>query len=176
MIYRYFAALNSGPIRTHIARSALIAAGLLAAGGAAAAAGIEVIDAWARPTPPGVAVGAAYFRIINQGKTDRLVAVSSPIAKRAELHISKMEGGVMTMRPLEAVEVKKGSPVAFMPNGRHVMLMGLKQPLKPGDRVPLVLTFAHAGAVEVQVTVSAAAGGAAMGAQSDHATGHGHSK
>jgi len=145
-----------------IAASMFLAVGALIASGAGLAADIEIGDAWSRPTPPGVDVGAAYFTITSRGRNyDRLVGVSSPIAKRAELHVSRMEGGVMKMRHLNAVEVKPGTPTAFEPSGRHVMLVGLKKPLKRGESFPLVLKFANAGSVEVQVKVGDKGGTAA---------------
>jgi hypothetical protein len=117
------------------------------------AQGIQVVDAWSRPTPPGVDVGVAYFTIRNSGKGDRLLRAFSPIAKRAELHVSVMKEGVMRMEGLSAVDVGSGAPMAFEPNGRHVMLMGLKRPLKEGDAFPLTLTFANAGPVQTSVRV-----------------------
>jgi len=123
------------------------------ASGAAQAQGIQVVDAWSRPTPPGIDVGVAYFTIRNAGKSDRLLRVSSPVAKRAELHVSSMKGGIMRMEPLSAVVIGSGGSASFEPNGRHVMLVGLKRPLKQGDAFPLFLTFAKAGRVEVQVRV-----------------------
>jgi len=144
---------------SRIAACVLLAAGAFAASSAVPAADIEVSDAWARPTPPGAEVGAAYFKITNHGKSDRLVSASSPVAKRADLHISQMEGGVMKMRHLDSVEVKAGSPIAFEPSGRHVMLTGLKKPLKEGESFPLVLKFARGGSVKVQVSVRNEAGG-----------------
>lgn len=141
---------------SRIASCLALAAGALAAGGAALAGDIEVVDAWSRPTPPGAEAGVVYFTITNRGRSDRLVGASSPVAERAELHISQMEGGVMKMRPLAAVEVKKGAPTSFEPSGRHVMLTGLRKPLKRGDAFPLVLRFAKAGSVKVQVRVGQA--------------------
>jgi copper(I)-binding protein len=121
--------------------------------GAALAQGIRVTDAWSRPTPPGIDVGVAYFTIRNDGKSDRLLRASSSVAKRAELHTSSVKNGVARMGGLDAVDVASGTPTAFEPSGRHVMLMGLKRPLKEGDVFPLVLTFANAGQVEVRVRV-----------------------
>lgn len=121
--------------------------------GSASAQSIQVVDAWSRPTPPGTDVGVAYFTIRNSGKSDRLLRVSSPVAKRAELHISAMKDGVMTMEGLGSVDVGSGAPVAFEPSGKHVMLMGLKRPLKEGDVFPLTLTFANAGPVQTSVRV-----------------------
>jgi periplasmic copper chaperone A len=71
----------------------------------------------------------------------------------AEMHLSSMKDGVMSMRSLNSVEIGSGAPLSFEPNGRHVMLMGLKRPLKAGEEFPLVLTFANAGPVEVRVRV-----------------------
>ena len=69
-----------------------------------------------------------------------LVSVSSPVAARAELHNTTMEEGVMKMRPVGRIELPAGKPVKLAPGGLHVMLIDLKQPLKPGDKVPLTLT------------------------------------
>jgi len=125
---------------------------------AAPAQGIQVTDAWSRPTPPGIDVGVAYFTIRNTGKSDRLLGVSSPVAKSAELHVSAVKNEVMKMEGLGAVEVGTGRPVSFEPAGRHVMLMGLKKPLKEGDVFPLTLTFANAGQVQTSVRVRGADG------------------
>ena len=130
----------------------------LALPGVSAAQGVQVVDAWSRPTPPGIDVGVAYFTIRNSGKSDRLLRVSSPVAKSAELHVSAVKDGVMKMGELGPVEVVPGAPVAFEPSGRHVMLMGLKKPLKEGDVFPLTLTFANAGQVQASVRVRGADG------------------
>jgi len=130
----------------------VLALGAAIPGGASAQA-IQVVDAWSRPTPPGIDVGVVYFTIRNAGKTDRLLRVSSPVAQRAELHVSAMKDGVMKMEGLSSVDVGSAAPVAFEPSGRHVMLMGLKRPLKEGDVFPLTLTFANAGPVETRVRV-----------------------
>lgn len=131
----------------------LLLALVLAAPVTVAAQGIQVVDAWSRPTPPGMDVGVAYFTIRNAGKSDRLLRVSSPVAKSAELHVSETKNGVVRMEGLASVDVGSGAPVAFEPSGRHVMLMGLKRPLREGDVFPLTLTFANAGQVQTSVRV-----------------------
>jgi copper(I)-binding protein len=135
----------------------IVSAGVLLASFAvtvqADAEGITVHDAWSRATPPGITVGVAYFVIDNKGVQDRLLRVSSPIAKQPELHVSKMQGGVMTMEELNTLEVGAHARVAFAPSGKHVMLIGLRRPLKAGDSFPLTLTFEKAGAVKTTVRV-----------------------
>src|SRR5882672_8443489 len=121
--------------------------------GSASAQGVQVVDAWSRPTPPGMDVGVVYFTVRNAGKSDRLLRVSSPVAKRAELHESAMKNGVMSMGGLSSVDIGSAAPTSFEPSGKHVMLLGLKRSLKEGDVFPLVLTFANAGKVETKVRV-----------------------
>lgn len=138
-------------------KSAVYAAPLLLAVtvGLAAAhtAKITVRDVWSRATPPGTAVGVAYLVIDNHGASDRLLGASSPIAKRTQLHVTTIEHGIVNMTRLNAVEIKSGTTVAFAPGGRHIMLMGLKRPLKKGDTFPLTLRFRGAGAVHVTAHV-----------------------
>lgn len=131
----------------------VVAAGLFATGHAVRAGDINVRDVWSRATPPGIEVGVAYLVIDNRGKPDRLLAASSPVAKRTELHISEMKNGMMQMRHLDAVDIKAGAATAFAPGGRHIMLIGLKRPLKQGDTFPLTLKFRNAGRLRVMVHV-----------------------
>ena len=115
--------------------------------------GISVTDAWSRATPSASSPGVVYMTITDTGTQDRLTGVSTPAAATASLHQSKNENGVEKMVPVDGVDVAAGTPLKFAPGGYHVMLMGLKQPLKAGDQFPLTLTFVHAGQVTTTVTV-----------------------
>jgi copper(I)-binding protein len=111
-------------------------------------------DSWARATAKLAKSGAAYLTITNQGsELDLLVAVESPVAKKAELHTVVNEEGVMKMRPLKAVEIHPGEPAVLAPGGIHIMLMGLSAPLIEGTSFPLTLTFEKAGTLEIEVPV-----------------------
>lgn len=136
-----------------LARYALPVCLALLAGAAGAAGALGVTEAWARATPPGIEVGAAYFLVDNRGANDRLLRVSSPVAERAELHRTMSADGLTKMRHQHAIDVKAGEHTAFAPGGRHVMLIGLKKPLREGDTFTLMLTFEKAGTLEVPVTV-----------------------
>lgn len=115
---------------------------------------IVVERAWARANPPVVGNSAAYMTLVNTGQEeDRLVGVDGEVAERIELHTHLLENGVMMMRPVEAVEMAPGASAVLEPGGLHVMLIGLEQPLKPGQTFPLTLNFDKAGPVEVTVTV-----------------------
>ena len=132
----------------------LLAIGLHPASVRAQSNTLTVEDAWARPTPGIVKTAAVYFKVINRGtSSDRLVAASTPAADRAEMHINLHEGDVVRMRRVISIDVPAGGEQVFSPNGFHVMLTGLRQPLKAGDAVPLTLQFDHAGPITVTVNV-----------------------
>jgi copper(I)-binding protein len=113
----------------------------------------QVQDAWARPTVQGQTVGGGYFRIDGGPTADRLLAVSADIAQSVELHTMRMDGDVMRMRQLDSVDVPAKQSVEFKPGGMHVMLIGLKTPLKVGNNFPMTLRFEKAGSVSVNVRV-----------------------
>lgn len=109
---------------------------------------------YARATAPGQPAGGAYLNIQNAGASgDKLVSASADVSKSVELHEMKMEGTVMRMREVSAVDVPAGKAVELKPGGLHIMLMGLKAPLKQGDKFPLKLKFEKAGEVTVTVNV-----------------------
>lgn len=114
---------------------------------------LHIAHPWARATVPGQPAGGAYLELENRGGADRLLSARSPASARVELHSMTMEGEVMRMRELEAVPLPAGATVKFQPGGLHLMLMGLKAPLKQGERVPLTLRFEKAGEVTVELSV-----------------------
>lgn len=119
---------------------------------------IVIENVWARPTRAGMGskvTSAAYMIIKNEGnEADRLVGVMSDVAEHVEIHQSVMEGNVMKMRPVEGgLEIPAKGQVELKPGGYHVMLIGVKQPLKPGDRFTLILEFEKSGKKTLQVEV-----------------------
>jgi copper(I)-binding protein len=125
---------------------------------AADASDISLEHVWARATAGNATTGAAYLTVTDRGSPDRLVGVSTPIAT-AELHETINDNGVMKMRPVAGIALEPGKPVTFAPGGYHVMLMGLKGPLKAGDSFPLTLTFQHTQPITVTAHVEAIGGG-----------------
>jgi copper(I)-binding protein len=90
---------------------------------------------------------------IRSTVADRLVEVRSPVARRAEVHATSMDGGVMRMRRAGPIAVGPGAPVLLEPGGLHLMLYGLDQPLVAGQRVPLELRFEKSGVVRAEALV-----------------------
>ena len=136
---------------------------------------ISVQQAWARATPPGASNGAVYLTIRNSGAADSLIGASnSALAEKVEIHTHLNDNGVMRMRQVPQVAIPAKSTVAFQPHGNHVMLIGLKQPMGLGDKLPLTLRFKKAGEVKTEVTVGTidAEGPAAKAAAGHEHMGH----
>ena len=137
-----------------------LAAAFLALGVATACAeavkvgDIEISRPWAAPASK-LSNSAAYMRLLDSGGApDELVSASSPVASKAQLHVFDVQNGAYGMHSVDAIEVSPGAaPTILRPGGAHVMLEGLKQPLKPGETFPLSLTFKRAGTVRIEVPV-----------------------
>ena len=122
------------------------------------AAEIEVTSPFARASAGMAQVGAAFMTLKNDSTSDdKLMSASSPVAASAELHTHIKDGDIMRMREVPSIDLPAGATVNMQPGGLHVMLMGLKQPLRQGEVFPLTLTFAKAGAVTVEVPVKTVA-------------------
>ena len=146
---------------------ALIAFAVLATPGPALShetvAGALFIDhPIARETPSAKTPGGAYMTIRNNGdKPDRLVAARTPAAGRGEFHQSIIDGDIVRMRPLPAIDLPPAGSVALQPGkGMHLMLMDLAERLKRGDSFPMTLTFERGGDVEITIRVTAITGAA----------------
>jgi periplasmic copper chaperone A len=121
-------------------RRLLLASALLASFAAQAQSPVvKVDDPWVRATvAPQKATGA--FMQLTSVKAAKVVAASSPLAAMVEIHEMKMDGDNMKMRAVDALPLPAGQAVALKPGSYHVMLMGLKAPIKAGETVPLTLT------------------------------------
>lgn len=116
---------------------------------------IKIGHPWTRETAPAQTTGAGYMTITNSGTTaDTLVSISSPAAKEVQIHTMSMAGGVMRMRQLTGgLPIPAGGTVTLKPGAFHLMLIGLKAPLKQGTKIPAELRFQKAGKVKVEFAV-----------------------
>jgi hypothetical protein len=171
----------NGPVGKRIARlgvclAVVALASVLAgcssgAGATSTPGGLTVEGAWARPSTGMAHAEAAYLVIRNPGSlADALIGVSSPVSETSEIHetyalgspmgsampgASSAMGGAMGMRPIPRLEVPAGGSVELKPGSYHIMLIGLKQDVKPGDTIDLTLTFEKAGTIVVKAEVRA---------------------
>lgn len=123
---------------------------------------------WVRAALEG-RTSAAYMTIENTSTAaDRLLAAATPVARVAELHAHMMDGTVMRMRSIEAIEVKPGELTLLRPGGLHIMLIGLTRPLSAGQTIPLTLRFERAGEITVDVPVLAPGSSGPSGQEGGH--------
>jgi periplasmic copper chaperone A len=116
--------------------------------------GVSVKEAWVRATVPGQEVAGAYMRLTS-AQAAQLIKVESPIAKNAEIHNTSMDGNVMRMQRLPALELPAGQTVTLAPGGVHIMLLGLSTRLKAEQNVALKLHILDAQRKETVVEVIA---------------------
>jgi len=116
---------------------------------------LEIEQPWARATAETAPTGGGFVTIKNTGTTpDRLIGAKSPAADKVQIHEMKMEGDIMRMRELSnGLEIPPGATVTLAPAGFHLMMMGLKGPLKQGTTVPMTLVFEKAGSIDVELAI-----------------------
>lgn len=136
--------------------------GLIGAAGAVAQdAPILLEKPWVRRAPampdakPGAESNAGgYVTIVSRGAApDVLVGAAADVAQRVELHQTRNMSGMLMMEPVPRVDVAAGARVELKPGSYHLMLIGLKRPLKPGQSVTLTLRFERAGELTTRATV-----------------------
>lgn len=129
---------------------------------------VAVTEAWCRAAPVGALTGGCYVTL-TASADDRLVAVETAVAERAEIHNMDMTGGVMRMRKLEGgLPLPAGKAVTLASGGEHLMIIGPKQALTVGGQVPLTFKFEKAPAQSIQAPIRAAV----MDHQMDHGMSH----
>jgi copper(I)-binding protein len=118
-------------------------------------------------------VGGGFMTLVNKGAADRLLSATTAAAASVQMHSMSMDGNVMKMRQVDAIELATGQTVELKPGSWHLMLMGLKAPLKAGDTFPMTLRFEKAGEVVVKVKVESPEPAKAQ-PQSEHQHEHMH--
>lgn len=134
----------------------------------AQAQSLKAEQAWVRATVAQQKATGAFMNL-SSSQAGRLVEARSPVAGIVEIHEMKMDGNVMKMRAMPALELGAGQRVELKPGGYHIMLMELKAPIKPGDEVPLSLVFEGKDGKRETLELKAAARGMAP-----EGAGHGH--
>jgi copper(I)-binding protein len=136
----------------------LVAFAVLASAAAPGPA-IRVEQAQVRVPAGGLPSTAAYMTLKNSSdRPDRLIGASCACARSVTLHQSVDQGGVSRMLDLKTVEVPAHGEAAFAASGRHLMVEGLKQPIKAGDQLAFTLTFEKAGPVRAMFAADPMAG------------------
>jgi periplasmic copper chaperone A len=130
---------------------------------------MRIAHPFATPTPPGAVNGAAYVDITAFSDPITLIGASSPASNTVELHDMQMDGDIMQMRHVNEIRIEPGKTYTMRPGGGfHLMLLGLTEPLKEGERFSLTLSFAEQDDVDIEVWIQNSQEG------SEAADGHHH--
>lgn len=117
---------------------------------------LEVAGAYSFATAPAQKNGAAFMALQNTGKVDViLTGASSSVAEKVELHTMSMEDGVMQMRPVDQFVIPAGGTLVMAPQSHHIMLIGLKSPLRVGDSFSIQLRFSNYPPMDTTFKVTA---------------------
>lgn len=143
-------------LKSHLAAIGLFCAMIGVQAGESKLGAITIDSPHARATVAGQSAGGGFMKLVNKGGDDRLLAASADVSSAVELHSMNMDGNVMRMRQVDAIDLPAGKTIELKPGGLHMMFMGLKAPLKAGESFPLKLRFEKAGEVTVQVKVQPA--------------------
>ena len=149
--------MNPKRLLSLLAMLILIGGSLSASGHGYRLDNIKIVYPWAMSIAPSLThdtSGAGYLVLRNTGdKPDKLLSASTAIASKVELRFSDKTSDPSIARQTNAIEIPAGGEVRLQPGGSHLMLMGLKQPLKEGGHFSVVLHFEHAGTIAVDMFV-----------------------
>ncbi len=149
--------------------AALLFAAVLATAACAGdrgAGGVAVHDVRIAESVNGATM-AVYARIENDGPDDALIGLRPGFDAVGSLHEMRHEGGVMTMSPIERIELPGGSTTELRSGALHGMLAEMGSIPAAGDTVSLTFTFAFAPQVTVRAPVLTIAELASEGMQHD---------
>jgi periplasmic copper chaperone A len=95
-----------------------------------------------------------FMELDNHGAlAHKLIGAYSPVAKRIQLHQTIKENGKFHMQQVSTIIIKPSQEQDLKEGGFHVMLIGLNQPLKKGEHIPLILLFEDGSYLTLQVPV-----------------------
>ena len=115
---------------------------------------LVVENGYARESIPGTSISSAYMTIKNlSAKNIRLIAATSAVSDRIEIHQHTMSDGLMRMRQRDYVEISAQNNTVFQPSGFHLMIFDLKQPLKAKENIIITLYFDDQSSIDVNYTV-----------------------
>jgi copper(I)-binding protein len=101
----------------------------------------------------GMRVGAVFGRIPGATEHDELLSVRSAVCDHVEIHTMSDANGIMKMRQIASIPFLKPEDTVLSAQGRHLMLIKMRAPLKAGQVIPMVFVFKQAGEQHIDVPV-----------------------
>jgi copper(I)-binding protein len=121
---------------------------------------IAITDPWVRAETEGAS--AVFGTFTNNGTNDAtIVSASTAAANSVELHETVKNGSnEIVMRTIEGgYVIPAGGSLTLEPNGNHIMLTDLVEPLATGEEVNITLTFSDKFTLTFKAPVKEYSGG-----------------
>lgn len=139
-----FTLMNERPNYRFCIASAILV--LFAASSLAVGPPLKIDGGWVQAVPPVSSDSVAYMTIQNvSGRTLHLTSASTPAAETVvpmeTTSLTRDDRQLKGMKPVSKLEIPAHGQLVLDPSGAHLMLMHLKQPLRPGEKVKLTLRF-----------------------------------
>ncbi len=117
---------------------------------------VSLTNARSVPTIADANVGVAFVSMTNNGtKPLTLVGAQSNVSKKVEIHTHTINGDIMQMRKIDSVDIPAGATIAMESGGLHLMLIGVREPLKANQQFDITLTFKDQAPVTQRFVVQA---------------------
>jgi copper(I)-binding protein len=138
-----------------VTRAATLAAALVVLVVPVAQAQLTAANAWLRPVAAGQKEAQLYVDL-RASEPVKLVAASSPIAKRAELVLlDPPDAQAGKLRTVSEIAVAADTETRLAFRGSHVRLVDITRAANPGEHVAVELTFVDASGRRQSVSTQA---------------------
>jgi copper(I)-binding protein len=125
-------------------------------------------QAWVRLSPNKETPSAGYFVAHGGDAGTALRGVLTDYALKVEMHESMSENGMMSMKPLDSVDIPAKSTVAFAPGGKHLMLWGVNDTAISRGKMTLTFLLANGDRLLVDAIIQKPGAAAATAIADEH--------
>ena len=117
--------------------------------------GLILSNFWIKETIGNYKMTSGYLTIENKNSVDeRLLSLTSEIAKKHQLHNIIVKNDIMNMENLNnGIVIRAKSKLSLKPGSYHIMFMKLLKPLKITKKYKVILNFKNAGSVTLEMPV-----------------------
>jgi copper(I)-binding protein len=117
---------------------------------------LYVDQAWIRLSANPASPSAGYFIVHGGAAPVQLRGLLSDAVQRIEMHESMAAGEMMSMKPIDSVDIPAGTDVAFAPGGKHAMMFGINAQVAAQGKVPLTFLFSNGDRIEFDAVIQKA--------------------
>ncbi|HKR16264.1 copper chaperone PCu(A)C [Rhizorhapis sp.] len=133
---------------------------------------LYVDQAWVRLSANQDTPSGGYFTVHGGEEDVRLLSVISPTVLRIELHQSLEKNGMMSMEPVNGVDIPARTDVVFGPGGKHLMIWGINPAIRKQGKLPLTFIFSNGDRIIYDAVLRQPGASEAAPAPKDEHKGH----